>query len=350
MYIIAKRYKDLFKKVIAPGSILLAHRRAEKNKRYRAEILKFNQFLGWNLNEIIDDLVNGTYKPGKYRMHWVYEPKKRRILALPFRDRIVQHAIHKELNNIYEKIFCSKSYACRKGKGQHKASNDMLNWLRDNGENMNVLSQDIRKFFDSVDRNILFKLIKKKIKDEKVLNLLKVIIFVDKNRTGIPIGNLTSQLFANIYLNELDRFIIDELRIKTSRYFRYMDNFIIFDESKDKLREFRNKIRDFLRKELKLELNREMDRLHSVKKGTEFVGFKHFQNRRVVRRSSLKRIDKGIKKRIKELENGTIDVNSFRSSVYSYIGSLKHGLHSRKLEDYVNTIEFAIQNHKNNTE
>jgi len=185
-------------------------------------------------------LTSNCYRPGKYRHFWVYDPKKRRISAPVFVDRVVHHALCQVIEPIFDRSFIYDSYACRRNKGNHQAMKRLQTFLRKPGAAY-ALKCDISKYFASINQQILLQLIKKKIADPKVLALLQIIIFSYRNPVqqdpheiassassisrGIPIGNLTSQLFANIYLNELDYYVKQILRRKY--YLRYVDDFII---------------------------------------------------------------------------------------------------------------------------
>lgn len=191
--------------------------------------MEFEYELGENLLKLKNELESENYRHGNYCHFTVCDSKKRHIKAAPFRDRIIHHAVCNIIESIFDKGFIYDTYACRKNKGTHKAIKRLQSFIsiRQTGEltpKYYCLKCDISKYFDSIDQNILFKLVKKKIVDTKVLNLVKMIINSDNVETqkGIPIGNLTSQLFANIYLNELDQFVKRKLQVK--KYIRYMDD------------------------------------------------------------------------------------------------------------------------------
>jgi len=220
-------------------NIYNAYLKARNGRRYKDEILRFSYNIEKNLQNIVYELRNNKYKHGLYYEFVVNDSKKRIIRAAPFKDRIIHHALCNIIEPIFEKSFIFDSYACRLGKGLHKAIKRFKQFLRiiklknnlKDYNNIYVLKCDIVQYFNSVNKNILFELIKRKIKDENILAI--ILIILNSYEKGLPIGNLTSQLFANIYLHELDFYIKNELKCKY--YIRYMDDFIIFDFDKKKL-------------------------------------------------------------------------------------------------------------------
>ncbi|MFA5230575.1 MAG: reverse transcriptase/maturase family protein [Candidatus Paceibacterota bacterium] len=229
----------MYLKICDWDNIYLAYLKARKCKRYKDEILKFSYSIENNLLNIHSDLLNEKYIHGKYYEFIVNDSKKRVIQAAPFKDRIIHHSLCNIVEPIFDKKFIFDTYACRKNKGSHKAIKRFREFLRAiklknslvGYDNIYCLKCDVVKYFDSVDQEILFSLIKKRIANGKVLKLIKIVI--DSYIKGIPIGNLTSQLFANIYLNELDFYIKHTLKCKY--YIRYMDDFIILNLEKAKL-------------------------------------------------------------------------------------------------------------------
>jgi RNA-directed DNA polymerase len=231
--------EDLYSKICDFENIFSAYLKARKCKRYKDEILRFSYKIENNLLNIHYNLLNKKYIHGKYYEFLVSDSKKRIIRAAPFKDRIVHHSLCNIIKPIFEKSFIFDSYACLEGKGSHKAIKRFREFLRTmklkenlkSYNNIHCLKGDIVKYFDSVDKDILFELIKRRICDEEVLELIKIIL--DSYPKGLPIGNLTSQLFANIYLHELDFFVKNVLKCKY--YIRYMDDFVILDTNKQKL-------------------------------------------------------------------------------------------------------------------
>lgn len=317
-----KRIGELYNKIYNFNNLYEAYLKARKNKRYRLEVMTYTNSLEENLITLQNELIYGKYKIGNPRIFTIFIPKIREIKALPFRDRVLQHALNTVIEPYFERSFYNYSYACRKDKGTHKASLKVQEWLyiaEKNNKNLYCLKCDIKKFFNSVDLKILVEILSRKIKDKKVIWLIKQIL--GKSQKGMPIGSLTSQLFANIYLNELDKFVKHSLKMKY--YIRYMDDFIIFSESKSELHYILNEIENFLKTKLELELNNKT-RIHPVKTGVEFVGYIHFYNKIRIRKSSWKRFKKNLKTTKKSYDKNTINKETYNNTISSYYGHLKH--------------------------
>lgn len=317
-----KRIGELYNKIYNFNNLYEAYLKARKNKRYRLEVMTYTNSLEENLITLQNELIWGKYKIGNPRIFTIFIPKIREIKALPFRDRVLQHALNTVIEPYFERSFYNYSYACRKDKGTHKASLKVQEWLyiaEKNNKNLYCLKCDIKKFFNSVDLKILVEILSRKIKDKKVIWLIKQIL--GKSQKGMPIGSLTSQLFANIYLNELDKFVKHSLKMKY--YIRYMDDFIIFSESKSELHYILNEIENFLKTKLELELNNKT-RIHPVKTGVEFVGYIHFYNKIRIRKSSWKRFKKNLKTTKKSYDKNTINKETYNNTISSYYGHLKH--------------------------
>lgn len=250
----------------------------------------FRDNLEGNLFKIQEKLKTKTYSFGPYHTFIVTEPKTRRVESASFSDKIVHHSIFSCLEPIYEPKFFTHSYACRPGRGTHRAMMTLGEWISCLPQSF-FLKCDIRKYFASVNREKLFEIIEKTIGDPNVLALLNQLIFHAPG-SGIPIGNLTSQLFANIYLNELDNYVKRQLQV--GQYIRYMDDFVVLSESREQALLLKNKIKDYVFEVLKLELSPEKVLIAPVKKGVPFVGF--LQTPRIcrVRSQSLRRIQKKV--------------------------------------------------------
>ena len=233
--------------IVSTKNLLKAHKRAMLGKggSYSATTFDFNYTQ--EINRLRKELQNNTYKPSPYRVIYIQEPKPRTIQAPAYRDKVVQHAVHLHLSPFYERFFIPESFACRIDKGTHRATHLVQKYLRQQ-DDLFVCQIDVSKYYPSINHKKLIGIIKKKVDDKKIINLLRIIIestdsgtefdylfppdspFHTKGRQGIPIGNLTSQLFANIYLNELDQFAKHQL--KTTKYVRYMDDALIFHKDK----------------------------------------------------------------------------------------------------------------------
>lgn len=285
-----KRHGYLFEKVFSRENLYLAYLDACRGKHGRRACFNFEKVLARNLDRLYQAIWSGTYEPQPYRAFTVYEPKERVIYAPGFPDLVVQHAIYRIILPIYDPTFIDQSFACRIGKGTHRAADYSQKALQKSPSNSYLIKLDIRKFFYSIDRDILRFLLMKKIKDQKLIDFMMK--FGDYGApVGIPIGNLLSQLFALIYLNPLDHFI--KRQIKARLYCRYVDDFVIFGESKDFCISAKNKIIEFL-KGLKLKLSKFC--LQKIKKGLNFVGYRTWSTKRFIRKHSLYRFRKSAKR------------------------------------------------------
>lgn len=339
-----KTIKGLFAKIIDFENLYEAWDAARKGKRYRAEVMKFSSNLESNLIDIQNHLIYGTYRVGRYRPFFVYEPKKRLVMALPFRDRVVQWAIYRQLFPLIEKQFIEDSYACRKGKGTHKAADRLQYWLRQTDRKPDryyYLKLDISKYFYRVDHAVLIDLLRREIRDEPLISLLATIINSEDTRfglptgcdpdaiafdewlddVGMPIGNLTSQMFANMYMNEVDQFAKHELRIHY--YIRYMDDIIILHPDKKYLGEVKNEIEQFLNENLHLQLNKKTV-IRPCSMGIDFVGFRIWATHRLLKKKTVKRIKRRIAFLAAATREGKIPQETYDRSIASYKGMMEH--------------------------
>ncbi|MFH1521840.1 MAG: reverse transcriptase/maturase family protein [archaeon] len=329
-----KTYKNLFEKVCGYDNLYSAYLKARRGKTKLAEVLKFTYNLESELSNLQYELENQIYETREYRHFIIFEPKERKISALPFRDRIVHHAIYFVMEPIFEKKFIYDSYACRKRKGTHAGVKKLQKFIRGVNEDYYVLKCDVSKYFFSVNHEILKKVIRKKIADKRLLWLLDNII--DSVEKGIPIGNLTSQLFANIFLNELDEFVKYKLKIKclykcrsevgggTLCYIRYMDDFILLYESKQGLQELKEEIRLFL-VSIRLTLHPKKANIFPVTLGIDFLGYRIFNNHRLIRKSTIKRFLKTVKIKIKKYDSGVMNFDKLMESFNSWEAYLAYG-------------------------
>lgn len=307
-----------------------AYLKARRHKRYRGDVLQFRQRLEENLIQLQNELIWKTYSTGEYRIFYVYEPKARLVAALPFRDRIVHHALVSAIEPIWESRFIYDSYACRTGKGMH-AGADRTQWFLRRAQRrwgrVYCLKGDIAKYFASIDHKILKKLLRKYIGCKDTLWLCDEIIdsarrLNNDQPKGIPIGNLTSQLFANIYLHELDKFIKYEMR--EPFYVRYMDDFVIIGRNKARLHFLRRQLINFLINNLSLQLNGKTQVFPVKDRGIDFLGYRIWPTHRLLRTSSKKRIQRKLKKYEKLYAEGQISLSQVNASIQSWLGHVKH--------------------------
>ena len=267
-----------------------AYLSARKNKRSKKAIYEFEKNLGINLASLKTELENFTYKPSEYRTFYVYEPKQRLIVAPNFRDSVIQHLIYNYIYDLFDRSFIHDSYGCRKLKGTHKASARLQEFMRKHSNDKYYLQLDIRKYYYNINHNILKKLIAKKIKDERIVEL--IMLFVDTTSDkGLFVGNVLSQLFGLIYLNLLDHFIKRELKIK--HYIRYVDDFVLVGLEKSEAHILKSKIESFLKDNLNLELSK--FRIAKIKQGCNFVGFRTWKRVKFIRKHTLHNFSKAVK-------------------------------------------------------
>lgn len=298
-----------------------AYRKARKCKRYREEVLRFTENKEEELHSLVDDMLAKSYRQGEARRFVVYEPKKRDIYALPFRDRVAQHMINTKLEPIIEKRFYYHSYACRKGKGMHKAAEYVQQSIRNisyKGKQVYALKADISKYFNNVDHEVLKQILTKIFKDKQLLELLCYIIdSYGENGKGIPVGNLLSQLFANMVLNELDEYIKKVLKVDC--HTRYMDDFIVVHNDKLYLEDTLQKIKTFLHERLKLSLNPKTT-IINAKNGVDFCGYRIYKDYRKIR----KRSPKHMRAAIRAYRHEKITKDRLLKSYASWEGHAKH--------------------------
>lgn len=293
-----KNYQN-YSQIISWDNIYLAYKKAAKGRYYRQDILIFNSKLEENLLLIKKQLEEENYHFGPYRKRIIHEPKRRVISIAPFSDRIVHHAICQVIEPFFDKGFIFDTYACRINKGNQAAIKRLHHWLL-GGHFKWAWQGDIYHYFSSIDQQILLKEINRSFNDQKIVKLLGKIIASYTNdigqQIGLPIGNLTSQLFANIYLNPLDQFI--KRKLKQRYYIRYMDDLLILDNDQEQLKKSWLKIDDFLLDNLKLILHPKKVQIVKIKNGFNFLGYRHFTNYYRPKKETFKRFFQRIKRLI----------------------------------------------------
>lgn len=279
----SKRIGFLFEQAFSEESLLLAYQEAKRGKTHKPSTLNFSASLHSEIALLQSEIESGDYQPRKLQTFTVYEPKERIIHAPHFRDLVVQHAIYRVIYSIFDSSFIDQSYACRKGGGTHKASDYTQNAMRKNDSDSYYVKMDIRKFFYSIDRNILIGLFRKKIKDERMIHMMSLFVFVDESAKWLPIGNLLSQIYALAYLNPLDHYV--KRVIKAKHYVRYVDDFICIGISLDRAKEIKALCERFCQKNLLLEFSKW--NIGKIRKGINFVGYRTWKSAKFVRRHSV---------------------------------------------------------------
>lgn len=333
----AKTYKNLWTELVSFENLLLASKKAQKGKRFKGSTALFNLNLEKELLKIQRQLKEKIYMPGKYKEFVIYEPVKRLISAAPYRDRVVHHALCNVIEPLFEKAFIYDSYANRKAKGTHKAIDRFQSYMQ---KYRYVLKCDIKKYFPSIDHEILYYIISKKIADKNILWLIKTIIDNSNSqepvfdhfdgddllapharRRGLPIGNLTSQFFANIYLNGFDHFVKENRGCKA--YVRYVDDFAVFGNDKKQLWEIKRKMGEYLQG-LRLKLHPLKTRVFPSKNGCEFLGFYMYPNFRKVKKSNVKLFEKKLGAMQAAFRKGVISLEQIHKSIQGWIAHVEH--------------------------
>jgi len=334
-----KRHGNLYSQIIKFENILIAAKKAQKGKRFKENVLKFNYNLEGELAKLQEELVNQTYQPGNYKTFYIQEPKIRMISAAPYRDRVVHHALCNIILPLIEPTFIADSYANRVGFGTHRALHRFTKFARSSHY---VLQCDIQKYFPSIDHEILKNLLRRKIKCPDTLWLIDTLIdnsneqllvvehFAGddlltplERRRGLPVGNLTSQFFANIYLNGFDHFVKEELQVK--KYLRYVDDFSLFSDDWSFLFDARLAIEEYLANQLRLKIHPIKSQLFETQLGANYLGFRILPDCIRVRTENLRRARRRLKFMQRKSNQGKISSEKVSQSIQSWFAHLEHG-------------------------
>ena len=318
-----KRFDHNFEELISIENLLLAWQEFLRGKKSKKDVQEFQLHLMDNILALHRDLSNGTYKHSGYRRRNINDPKPRVIHIPMVRDRLIHHTVYRKLYPFFDRAFIADSFSCRDFKGTHKAAKKFLNFAqivsKNNTQTCWVLKCDVRKFFASIDQEVLINILDEKISDKRIVGLLKEII--GSFPAGLPLGNLTSQLFCNIYMNEFDQFVKHGLKI--DHYIRYADDFVILSPNKEELESLIPMIADFLQESLKLELHPDKVFIKRISAGVDFLGWVHFTDHRVLRNTTKKRMMKKLNVK----------------NISSYVGLIKHGNSYKIRENLLKTYE-----------
>jgi len=323
----ARTHRNLYNSIVCFENLYQAYLRARKGKRYREEILEYTGNLEHNLVELSRQLRDGSWQPGDYRVRRIYEPKARDIRIAPFEDRIVHHALCGVIGPIFERTFIHDSYACRVGKGTHAAVRRLQSFLRKQNTGY-CLSADVSKYFDSINHSIVLAELEWRLGDVDVLNLAQSILSSyasnleldgTQDPKGIPIGNLTSQWFANIIGNRIDSHAKYDMRLK--HYLRYMDNFIVLHQDKSYLAEAKLEFETLMRELLYLVLNPKTS-IFPASNGIPFLGYKVYDDHILARGENVRRGRKRIHQQMKIISRGEIGHAEFQDSLQAWFAYL----------------------------
>ena len=320
----AKTIRNQFEQNLTYEKLMKSHILSRKGKTCRREVILFDLKKEEYINWLLEQLRDGTYKHKGYRQFYVTIPKKRKVEASGYMDRIVHRwIVDNFLKPYFESQFINTTYACIKGRGMHKAALDIQNAMKHCkriwGEYY-ILKMDVAKYFQNIDKNILMEILKRKIADPKLMSLIEKIIYSQKCEKSLPIGNYTSQTFANIYLNEVDQYAKHELKCKY--YFRYMDDTIILLKTKKEAIEVLEKIKSFLKFKLELELNNKTQ-IFKSKQGVNFCGYKINEYRLKLRDRGKRNLKNKVRFLKKQIEKGNMSTKKAYSYLCGHIGYIK---------------------------
>ena len=347
-----KKYKHIYQDICTFENLWVASRKTRRGKRHTIDAVAFEYNLEENLFNTREKLLNEDYQFGEYRKFKITEPKERLIASAPYCDRVVHHALCNVIEPILDRAMIFDSYACRIGKGSHSALDRAQYFLK---KYKYTLKYDIKKYFFTIDHKILLQDLEKKITDSKVLILINRVLatytsekdyyfnfdgddlFDTIRPKGLPIGNLTSQLFANYYLTTLDRFLKEQLKIKG--YLRYMDDGIIFSKSRTELRDIRDAVTEFCsQKRLKIHENK--TQIAPIKNGVRFLGFHLYQSHRRILRENLKRFKKKFRKRCMAYSDGELAWENLLLSINAWLGFIGRNKHQKLINEILSHIKF----------
>ena len=305
--------RDVFHEIISLKNLFAAWEEFRRGKRSKIDVQEFEFNLENNIFQLHQRLKDKTWQPDPYEDFFIRDPKLRHIHKATIRDRVFNQAVYRVLYQIFDKNFIFDSYSCRNKKGTHRGVNRLEKFIRSHSKNYTipvyVLKCDVKKFFDSIFHPILFNFIKKKISDAGTLWIIELLLrsFSVSTDRGLPLGNVTSQLFANVYMNEFDQFVKHVLKIR--HYIRYADDFVILSHDKDYLDEFVPRINDFLQERLQISLHPNKISIRKARQGIDFLGWVNLPGHRVLRTTTKKRMFKKLNKK----------------NMTSYTGLCKHG-------------------------
>ena len=339
-----KRHHHLFSKICDIDNLEAAYKYVRLGKRYDKEVLNFGYHTLENIIRLHNELTWGTYRIGQYREFVIKDPKERFIQYLPLRDRIVQQALYQVIDPIFDKRFIDDSFACRKRKGTHRAADRLqyfLNAARQKwpGKDIYYLHCDIHKYFPHIDHDVLYGLYARKIKCPETLRLVRAFIDSSPADPGLPIGALSSQGGANIYLDAVDQFVKHTLRERF--YLRYMDNFIVVHHDKKHLKAVKDEIEGVLQNRLRLEFNQKDTRIDKVKGGIEFVGYIVFHDHTKIKRASVNRMKKRLRTMQAMYREGRATLWNITQRIRSWLGHCVHADTRAIVEKVLNDVVFV---------
>ena len=353
-----RSYTNLYPKICSFPALLAAYLRARKGKHGRHDAAEFHMNLEGNLLNLELELCRFTYQPSQYHNFVITDPKRRVISKADFRDRVVHHLLYGVMEPIYEKKFIFDSYACRVGKGTHRAVHRCQRFM---ARNRYYIHCDIVKFFPSVDHQILLDLLGRTLRDERFMELVRRILdsgegvlreewephyfsgddlFAVLRPKGLPIGNLTSQFWANVYLDGMDHFVKEQLRVRD--YLRYADDFVLFGNDNRELADRRTGIEEYAGG-LRLRIHRERALVRPTRDGIGFLGFRVFPDRLKLKRENVKRFVKRFRWQRKRLRQGALTIPDVTRSVQGWVAHAQHAQSARLREKVMSGLVIQSQ-------
>src|SRR3989344_4473131 len=344
-----KIYDNLYQQFYSYENLEYAFKKARKHKTKKDYVIKFENSLKENLLQLRNELIFHIYQPRPLETFIIRDSKTRKISKSDFRDRVIHHALVNILEPIFDKFFIYDSYANRKNKGTLKAVKRFdyfkIKVSKNNTKNCFILKADIKHYFETVSHDILILILRKKIYDKKVIWLIKKILLNDNTKEiGIPLGNLTSQFFANVYLNELDYFVKHKLKAKY--YIRYVDDFVILHSSKKQLFEWKEKINKFLKENLKIELHPDKSKIILLNRGPPFLGFRIFNYHKLLKKKNIR----NFKRKLKLFSKDKIDYDKIYESLQGYFAYMKHADTYNLRKELIKKIQKYFPNQISSTE
>jgi RNA-directed DNA polymerase len=340
-----KRYGDLWARFVGWDNLLVAAKKARRGKRDREVVQRFEFVREWHLLRLQRELQEGSYRSGPFTTHWIDRPKRRLISAAPYRDRVVHHALMNVLEPILDRHFHPDSYACRKGKGTHAAADRLQRLMRQNDF---ALACDVRKFFPSIDHLLLKDTFRRLIKDQRLLALMDRIVDSSneqepvaewfpgddlwtpgERRRGLPIGNLTSQWFANWYLSDLDH--LTTSRWAVGGYVRYCDDFVLLDSDPGRLRGIGDQVVAWLA-DKRLRLHEGRRAVAPVRVGLTFVGYRIWKTHRRLPKENVRRLRRKVRWMQRAYAEGRIGWEDILPRLVSWVGHARQADSRRLLE------------------
>jgi RNA-directed DNA polymerase len=356
-----KRVGHIYEDIYSWNNLVSAFKKARKSKRGKDEVAEFEYNLEKELLDIQEALLRGTFHFSGYKYFTIQEPKKRLISCAPFKDRVVHHAICNKLEPILDRSSIADTFACRKGKGLHHAIKRAF-WMYQNNEY--VYKFDIKKFFYTIDHEILLKKIKRKIKDPNLIILLEnllltynfnelkkvchseefllensheesqLLLYYFNRKRGLPIGNLTSQIFANFYLSEFDHYFKEKLHLKY--YIRYMDDILVFCNSKSELEKVKQEVEKKLF-EIRLHVHPDKNQISKTKHGVNFLGFRFKDNQIRLQNRNLIRF----KRKLNDFASREVSIEDMILSFNGHLGYFNSGHCQKIVRKILNDFQFT---------